>query len=124
VALVNTVLSSATPSEAPTCWVVFTMALATPASWSATPVSAVLPSGTKTRPMPAAMMRNAGRMNVGYDESIFSWVSHTMPIVASTPPVVIMARGPTRGSSPLPTIAVTISAPENGRYAIPVRSGE
>src|SRR6266511_2155077 len=115
VALVNTVLSNATPSEAPTCWVVFTMALATPASWSETPVSEVLPSGTKTSAMPTAMMTNAGRMNAWYDESIRSWVSHTMALVARIPPAVIMARAPTLGSSQLPTIAVTISPPENGR---------
>jgi hypothetical protein len=45
--------------------VVLTIALATPASWSETPVSEVLPSGTKTNAMPTAMITKAGRMKVG-----------------------------------------------------------
>jgi hypothetical protein len=38
-----------------------------------------------------------------------------MAPVASRPPIVIMARAPILGNSPLATIAVTMSAPENGR---------
>ena len=74
--------------------------------------------------MPTAMMTNAGRINVAYDESIRSRVSNSIAPVARIPPAVIITRGPTLGSSELPTIAVTMSAPENGRYAIPLRSGE
>ena len=55
-----TVLSSAVPSEPPTCWVVLTSALATPASWVGHPSSAVLLIGTKARPMPRLIRISAG----------------------------------------------------------------
>ena len=41
------VLSSAAPSEPPTCWVALSVALAAPASCSGTPTRARLDSGTK-----------------------------------------------------------------------------
>jgi hypothetical protein len=54
------VLSRAVPSEPPICWVVLTRALATPASWLPTPISAVLDSGMKTAASPRLIRICAG----------------------------------------------------------------
>ena len=59
-AVAATVLSSDTPSDAPVCCVVFTIALATPASLGSTPMSAVLLSGTNAVPIPKLTITSAG----------------------------------------------------------------
>src|SRR5205823_5381406 len=104
------------------CCVVFTIALATPASWLPTPDRAVLESGTNVRPMPTLIAMNDGRMCVQYDECRSSWVSHTIAPVASTLPVDMSTRGPTRGSNCAAIPAPITMPPENGRYATPLRS--
>ena len=59
-ALVAIVLMRAAPIVPPVCCVAFTSALATPASCSLTPMSAVLLKATNERPMPAPPSANAG----------------------------------------------------------------
>ncbi len=59
-ALAASVLSSAVPREPPICWVVLTIAEATPASSSPTPPVAVAIDGAKIRPKPRPAMTSAG----------------------------------------------------------------
>src|SRR3954452_15952002 len=60
VAVLAIVLSSAVPTEPPTCWLVLTIADATPALRGSTPNVALAIAGAKIRPMPAAMMISDG----------------------------------------------------------------
>jgi hypothetical protein len=59
-ALLKSVLSTAVPIEPPTCWLVLTIADATPASEGSTPSVAVLIAGAKTRPRPTPITSSAG----------------------------------------------------------------
>ncbi len=73
------VLRSAAPRDAPTCWVEFTIALATPESRSRTLVSAVLLRAVKARPIPRLMTISCGKTWVQYDVCTPIWVSHNRP---------------------------------------------
>jgi hypothetical protein len=59
-ALAKIVLSSAVPTEPPTCCEVLTIAEATPASEPSTPSVAVLNAGAKMQPIPTPRTSNAG----------------------------------------------------------------
>jgi hypothetical protein len=61
VALAKIVLSSAVPTEPPTCWEVLTIAEATPASDPSMPSVAVLNAGAKMQPIPRPTMSSEGR---------------------------------------------------------------
>ena len=58
--LANTELSTAVPTEPPTCCMVFTIADATPASSRATPCVAVAMAGATMLPNPTPMTSRAG----------------------------------------------------------------
>ena len=66
-AAANTVLSSAVPSEPPICCELFSTALATPASWCPTPISAVLAAGMNTPARPTLISSWDGSTCVAYD---------------------------------------------------------
>src|SRR3954465_5156515 len=60
VALAASVLSSAVPTEPPTCCIVLTVAEATPASVPSTPSVAVFIAGDITSPIPTPITSRAG----------------------------------------------------------------
>ena len=60
-ALAKIVLSSAVPTEPPTCWEVLTIAEAMPASVLLTPSVAVENAGAKMQPIPIPVSSSAGR---------------------------------------------------------------
>ena len=60
----NTVLSRAVPREPPICCELFSTALATPASWDPTPMSAVLAAGMNTAARPTLISSSAGKTYV------------------------------------------------------------
>jgi hypothetical protein len=60
-ALAKIVLSSEVPTEPPTCWEVFTIAEATPASLPSTPKVADENVGAKMHPMPTPRTSRPGR---------------------------------------------------------------
>jgi len=62
VAVSASVLSAAVPIDPPTCCIVLTSAEATPESWRATPVVAVLMAGAKIIPKPRPRASSVGRM--------------------------------------------------------------
>ena len=63
VALAAIVESSAVPIEPPTCWLVLTVAEATPASWESTPRVPLLKVVGKIRPSPTPRASREGRMS-------------------------------------------------------------
>ena len=60
VAVAATVLSRAVPNDPPTCWAVFTRALATPESLSPTLTRAVLLRAGKASPKPTLIRISGG----------------------------------------------------------------
>src|SRR4051812_43653658 len=122
VAEVAIVLRNATPSAPPTCCMVLTSALATPASWLGTPSSAVEDSGTNTCPIPRLISNMDGTTCVRYAESAGSWVSQSIPSTARENPPVASTRGPNRGSVRDAIVEDVMIPSGNGRNAMPALS--
>ena len=113
------------PTEPPTCWLVLTIAEATPASPGPTPRVAVAIAGAIVSPSPTPISSSAGRTWVAYEESTPICVSRIIAPLASSMPVVTSGRGPVRGStSDVVVVAVAITVAIIGRNASPVRIGE
>src|ERR1700751_5829408 len=118
------VLRRAAPREAPTCWVVFTKALATPESRSRTLVSAVLLRAGKARPSPRLMTICWGKRWVQHEVWTPIWVSHNRPPAEASRPADMATRGPTLGSTFDETPAATMTPRANGRKARPALAAE
>ena len=97
-ALPNTVTNTASPSAPPTCCMTLTRPDAAPASRGSTPSSAAVVSGTNASPFPAPNTTR-GPTSEAYPACSSSWVSHSMPRVDSTIPVIITGRAPSRSTS-------------------------
>ncbi len=65
-AVANTVLSSAVPIDPPTCWVVLTIADATPESLAFTPMVPTSKQQANTRPRPRPVTSRPGSTWVTY----------------------------------------------------------
>src|ERR1700674_1001963 len=117
-------LSRAAPRDAPTCCVVFNVALATPESSSRILVSAVLLRAGKARPSPRLMTICCGNRWVQYDVCTPIWVSHNRPNADVNMPADIATRGPTLGSKDVEAPAATITPSANGRKATPAFAAE
>src|ERR1700722_13902292 len=112
------------PRDAPTCWVVLTIALATPESRSRTLVRAVLLRAGKARPSPRLITICCGKRWVQYDVCTPIWVSHNKPKADMRSPTLIATRGPILGNKVVAAPAATITPIANGRKAAPALAGE
>src|ERR1700674_6033078 len=117
-------LSRAAPRDAPTCCVVFNVALATPESSSRTLVSAVLLRAGKARPSPRLMTICCGKRWVQYDVCTPIWVNHNKPKADVKRPTVIATRGPILGSKDVEAPAAMMTPSANGRKATPALAAE
>ena len=124
-ALIDSVVSRAVPMEPPTCWVVLTIADATPDCWGRMPRVARFIAGARTSPRPAPEMIRPGSRSVAYWAWTPSGASSARPAAETSIPGATSGRGPVRGSSLLVTIpAAATSPPAIGMIARPVLIGE
>ncbi|CAO0829284.1 hypothetical protein SMICM17S_07546 [Streptomyces microflavus] len=109
--------------EPPTCWVALRMPDAAPASFGATPDTAIRVSETNCMPMPRPKTSIGPRMEPRYVLWTSVSVSQPSPMAASSAPVTMKGFGTRRGSSweakPAPTAMMALT----GRKASPARSG-
>ena len=123
-ALAAMVLSSAVPIDPPTCWLVFTIAEATPAKCPSTPSVAVWIDAGTIKPMANPTMMRGGRMSAAYAESALRRVKSTIPITPSVMPDGTMIFGPSRGRKKfVESCAARMSDRVMGRNATPVCMG-
>lgn len=124
-ALLARVLSRAVPMEPPTCWDVFTVAEATPASSSLTPAVAMFIAGAMMRPKPRPVRISCGMTSLTYTLSTSMRVSHTRPTAHRTMPSATGILAPMRGSRTMVETCALIMIPATiGRNATPLLTGE
>ncbi|KQN39194.1 hypothetical protein ASE87_15470 [Frigoribacterium sp. Leaf44] len=117
-------LSSAVPIDPPTCWLVLTMAEATPAWPRSTPSVAVWIDAGMIEPMPKPSTIKAGSTLAAYRLSRSSRVSSSMPITPRVMPNGTMILGPKRGTKMfVDNWAASTSIAIIGRKARPVFVG-
>lgn len=122
---VASVFSSAVPMEPPTCWLVLTIAEATPASRTATPYVARFITVAKTMPRPRPRKSRLGSTWVTYPLVRSRPVIHTMAAAAMPMPSGTIGFAPNRGTSTLVVVIdVAIIRATIGMNARPVATGE